>query len=505
MSRFLLRRSMRLVVASAALASLFPTTANAAPAPMLKLPPDLTVEAQSAAGAVVSFAATATDAHGKALPVVCIPASGSLFPFGVTTVKCTAKDTAGKVTEGEFTVTVRDTTAPTLSQHANLTTEATGPAGASVSYTSPTATDTIDGALPVVCTPASGTVFPLGRSEVECSARDSHGNIGRLVFAVTVPDTTPPILLVPPGIVISEGDASDAIEDFLAGATATDLVDSKPVVMNDAPTSFSPGTWIITFRAVDFAGNGTSASSFVVVIPKVASVRDPQQTPVQPQTPVNVGGPTVVTAAPDRVPPADVGAGTLKAGDGMVRLSWLAPPDADFDHVVVLRSGPVGGDVVVYSGSGTTYEDRPVLNGVKYRYVIVSYDRTGNRSGGVGLVALPRALALLAPKPGAVVRPRSRPLLAWRRVRRATYYNVQLFRGTEKVLSVWPSLARFRLQKEWRYAARRQTLTAGVYRWYVWPGFGPRSRRRYGALLGKSAFLVARQSGAVTSPQAGSR
>jgi HYR domain-containing protein len=495
MNRFLFaRRSARLVVAAAALGLLFVTTANAERV-KLKLPPNLTVEAQNAKGAAVLFTATATDSHGTPLPVVCSPAPGSVFPFGVTNVKCTAKETAGKSAEGAFTVTVRDTTAPTLSKQADVTAEATGGAGARLSFTSPTATDTVDGPRPVVCTPASGAVFPLGRNKVECSAQDSRGNIGLVSFAATVRDTTPPVLLIPPAIVISEGDTSGAIAAFLSGATATDLVDSSPVVFNDAPTSFSPGRWLVMFTARDSAGNATWASSYVTILARIAGVED-----TRPQAPKDVGGPTVVAAVPDRVPPADVRLGSVEAGDGIISLSWLAPADADFDHVVVLRSSRVGGDVVVYSGSGTTYKDRPVMNGVEYRYVIVSYDRAGNRSSGVRLVALPRALALLAPKPGTVLRPGSRPRLAWRKVRRATYYNVQLYRGMEKVLSAWPSVPRFRLHKEWGYSGRRQTLTAGVYRWYVWPGFGPRSRRRYGALLGKSAFVVAGQRGAVTSP-----
>jgi hypothetical protein len=31
-----------------------------------------------------------------------------------------------------------------------------------------------------------------------------------------------------------------------------------------------------------------------------------------------------------------------------------------------------------------------------------------------------------------------------------------------------------------------------VYRWYVWPGFGPRSANRYGKLLGTRKFVVVR-------------
>ena len=56
-----------------------------------------------------------------------------------------------------------------------VTAEATGPSGAAVSY-SATAQDAVDGTVPVTCSPASGSTFPLDRTTVDCSAIDSHGN-----------------------------------------------------------------------------------------------------------------------------------------------------------------------------------------------------------------------------------------------------------------------------------------------------------------------------------------
>ena len=73
---------------------------------------DLTVEATSPSGSVVTFAPTATDDVDGPVPVTCVPVSGSTFGIGVTTVACTAHDNAGNATSGSFKVTVRDTTAP---------------------------------------------------------------------------------------------------------------------------------------------------------------------------------------------------------------------------------------------------------------------------------------------------------------------------------------------------------------------------------------------------------
>ncbi|HYO62310.1 MAG TPA: pectinesterase family protein [Pyrinomonadaceae bacterium] len=87
-------------------------SAPANTAPVLALPSDLTVEATSAAGAVVNFTAGASDNEDGALNVNLSRASGSTFPVGATTVTASVTDSAGSTATGTFNVTVRDTTAP---------------------------------------------------------------------------------------------------------------------------------------------------------------------------------------------------------------------------------------------------------------------------------------------------------------------------------------------------------------------------------------------------------
>ena len=98
------------------------------------------------------------------------------------------------------------------------------------------------------------------------------------------------------------------------------------------------------------------------------------------------------------------------------------------------------------------------------------------------------ASALLAPAVGARVS--SPPLLAWRTVPRAVYYNVQLYRGAVKILSTWPTRSRLQLRTRWSYLGRERRLVAGTYRWLVWPRYGRGTAGRYGALLGQSTFTV---------------
>ena len=89
------------------------------------------------------------------------------------------------------------------------------------------------------------------------------------------------------------------------------------------------------------------------------------------------------------------------------------------------------------------------------------------------------------PAPGAKLS--KPPLLRWKAIKGARYYNVQLFRrGKHKLLSSWPTKAHLQLRSSWTYRGHRHRLVAGRYRWYVWPGYGPRSRRHYGKLLGRA-------------------
>ncbi len=85
-------------------------------------------------------------------------------------------------------------TPPTLVVPNFVLQEATGPNGANVTF-AVTATDAEDGDLTaqVVCTPASGNLFPIGETPVSCSVTDSGGLTTTASFPVYVEDSTPPV------------------------------------------------------------------------------------------------------------------------------------------------------------------------------------------------------------------------------------------------------------------------------------------------------------------------
>ena len=141
------------------------------------LPADQTLEATSAAGASYVFAPTAFDVVAGAVAVTCAPASGSTFALdATTTVNCTASDNFGNTAQANFTVSVQDTTGPLIAPHDDVYAAATGNSQAVVHYTLPTANDLVDGPVAVTCLPASGSTFSVGKTQVTCTAHDSHGN-----------------------------------------------------------------------------------------------------------------------------------------------------------------------------------------------------------------------------------------------------------------------------------------------------------------------------------------
>jgi probable HAF family extracellular repeat protein len=75
-------------------------------APDLVLPANITVDATSPLGAVVSYTVTASDKLSGMVTVECTVPSGSTFPVGKTSVGCTATDHAGNPGSGSFVVTV---------------------------------------------------------------------------------------------------------------------------------------------------------------------------------------------------------------------------------------------------------------------------------------------------------------------------------------------------------------------------------------------------------------
>jgi hypothetical protein len=167
-------------------ASFIVTVEDTTPPAINDVPTDQTLEATSTSGAVANYPSpAASDLVDGDVSVDCTPASGSTFALGTTMVTCTATDAHDNTSTASFNVTVEDTTAPTLALPAGMTVDATGPDGAAVTF-EVTASDIADVSATVVCTPASGSTFPIGSTTVQCSAADASGNASDGTFEVYV-------------------------------------------------------------------------------------------------------------------------------------------------------------------------------------------------------------------------------------------------------------------------------------------------------------------------------
>ena len=104
---------------------------------------------------------------------------------GSYSIKYIATDPSGNSTTNTRTVVVMDTIAPAITCSTNILIVTTNLAGANVSFTV-TAADACDPSPTVVCTPASGSLFPLGTNTVNCYTYDASLNTNICSFTVTV-------------------------------------------------------------------------------------------------------------------------------------------------------------------------------------------------------------------------------------------------------------------------------------------------------------------------------
>ncbi|HMZ31702.1 MAG TPA: HYR domain-containing protein, partial [Methanoregulaceae archaeon] len=239
--------------------------------------PDQMVEQTSLAGTSVSLDGTGSnDPDGAPLTYGWTWSGGSAtgptptisLPLGATIITLVVDDGQGTDLDEDMrtdtvSVTVQDTTPPVLSVPSDVTVEQETGAGSAVSLTA-TATDICD-ASPDVASDAPA-VFPLGTTTVTFTATDDSGNSASTTMQVTVVDTTPPVITVPPDVTVEQTSAAGTpVDPADLTATVTDVCDASPDLTDDAPEVFPLGTTTVTFTAIDDAGNVATATMGVTV------------------------------------------------------------------------------------------------------------------------------------------------------------------------------------------------------------------------------------------------
>ncbi|HYO75924.1 MAG TPA: HYR domain-containing protein [Thermoanaerobaculia bacterium] len=220
--------------------------------PVLTLPDDFASETP-----VVTFEAAAYDLLDGVVPVTCSRESGSTFPTGVVEVLCEAYDAHFNHVTGSFKVTVAGG-APILTLPDDIFVDATSSSGAAVAFNVTASDGTVS------CTPASGSLFAIGTTEVVCTANNASGSsTGK--FNVTVVDVNGPVLALPADIIAEATSAAGAAVTFTV--SAIDAVDGSVAATCIPPSGsvFPIGSTIVSCVASDLQGHETSGAFKITV------------------------------------------------------------------------------------------------------------------------------------------------------------------------------------------------------------------------------------------------
>ncbi len=280
---------------------------------------------------------TITDNCDPAPAVTQSPAPGSLYS-GVGTVipvRIYATDLAGNVDSIAFTVSLADSTAPSLTAVVDQTLYADAACSANLPDYSglSTVADFCDPApavsqVPVAGTPMSGA----GTSQlVWLIAEDASGNADSISFTVVLADSTAPSIVFAAGdqVVAADASCSATLIDYRSGATVSDACDLAPVVLQ-VP---APGTVI--------SGAGTSIPVWLFATDASGNV----DSTTFDFTVLDVTAPTM-PAIPDQVQWLDAACQT-----NLMDYRSLATPSDNCDTVPVLTQSPAPGTLL--SGAGT--------------------------------------------------------------------------------------------------------------------------------------------------------
>ena len=233
------------------------------------------VTLNGAAAITIEAGSTYADPGATAMDVVAgartVAVSGSvnLLSVGIYTLTYVASDPSGNTASAVRTVTVADRTAPVFGSLANVTAEATSAAGATVTYTSPSATDIADASLTISCVKASGSAFALGISTVNCTATDDSGNVGNGSFTVTVLDRLAPAFGAVVNVIAEATSPAGAAVTYTA-PSATDAVGATVSCLPAAGSTFALGTSLVRCTATDAALNSAATTLTVTVRDTVA-------------------------------------------------------------------------------------------------------------------------------------------------------------------------------------------------------------------------------------------
>ena len=194
-----------------------------------------------------------------------------------------------------FLYTLIDTLPPVFGPLNNLVVTADSASGSIVSFPIPAVSDIFDPTPTVVCSPVSGSLFPIGSTVVSCTAVDAANNVSLASFTITVEDQAPPVITLggPASLTLECG--QDAYDPSVWQAQAVDEIDGVvPVVIGgDVVSTTIPNVYLVTFDATDSAGNPAAQVTRMVT---TQDTLPPVFSNVQDVTAVQSAGCSVLTS-----------------------------------------------------------------------------------------------------------------------------------------------------------------------------------------------------------------
>jgi uncharacterized protein (TIGR03382 family) len=238
------------------------------------------------------------------------------YLIGRTTVVLSCRDQAAQIASCTGTVTVTDMVAPTVrlegpaSEVLECTQSATYPDPGAI------ARDVCEGPLPVT-TEGSVDMARPGSYARTYSARDSAGNVGSATRTVRVADTLSPSITVLEPVEDSMECGAPYVDP---GATADDMCAGPlPVTVTRTGRSDRPGTFTLSYSAVDPAGHAVTSpvSRTVQVVdqtPPTLALVEPVMQTVECATPWTEPGVAATDACFGDLTPAIIRSGSVNAG-----------------------------------------------------------------------------------------------------------------------------------------------------------------------------------------------
>lgn len=220
---------------------------------------NLFVVCSSSAGAPVNYPHPA-----GGFAVACLPPSGSVFPLGVTVVRCVSHDADGATSTCKFLVTVTRTPLPSLLCPDYVVVRADSGRGAATDVPLGFARASDSSQLHDLANDAPAE-FPIGTNLVTWTATDEEGNRMECRQRVVVRDDQPPVMTLPQVVERLALNGRGAISRLELEPPA--VTDNHIVAgcTNDAPVELRIGTHQVRWIATDLSGNLVAAEQVVIV------------------------------------------------------------------------------------------------------------------------------------------------------------------------------------------------------------------------------------------------